>query len=297
MDITVSVKCSDKVIHIDVNTLLKHDFFRTQLSNFNTKMTHETKTITDSRGNTQLIDCYCIPQISVGCKSDTLKKLLRSEYSDYTYYLSAGEYDDDIIEFFMYNDMYGFCYRISFGTWGFFVEEYFDLLLFVKQKVTHVNAYDFIKHFYFWSSYLEYSFKICPEGGLDKSLIPDLLEYLDDGLSQDYHFPYDNSITSNTIKTIIYCCKNGFLTEIKEILNVDKIKNTIDKFIKGNKFECMHKYNTLYEREKNMEIFKTIIREIFVLLGEISNYGIFDIRELQPVEKYIEYMENLPIYD
>ena len=305
MDITVSVKCSDEVIRIDVNELNRIEFFRKQLSNFGTGMTHETKTITDTNGETQVIDYYTIPQISVGCKSSTLLKLM-SPARDYRYNVWPGRYDDDLIEFFMYNDMYGFGHLINFATYGFMVSEYFDLLLFIKKKLRlvqasqsssgEVNVYEFIQHFYFSSSYLEHSFEVCHVGGLDHSIIPDMLVFLDKGLMQEYHCPYQNDITIDTLKSIVYCCNHGFIENINATVNTDKIKKTIEVFVEKNRFNCK---STFYcnNRSEGMKNFKTDLAKIYEVLRELDELGIIRLQEINPMEKYIQYMTDLPTFN
>jgi len=288
MDITATVKCSDQTIQLSPTILLQVDYFRDDL-----KITHETKTITNKDGSEQVIDYYGIPQLQVECKSTTLLNLLTStRYCSYNVWPS--QYDDDLIELFMYNDLYGFGRLIVFATYGFVVKEYFDLLLFIKQRMPKVNVYSFIRSFCFWSSYLEHSWKVCPKGELDKTIIPNLLEYLDYGLLQHYRSPYDNNVSINTLLTIAYCAENGFLEEIKRAVNTNKIKQTIEKFIERNKFHCK---STFYcnNRFEGMSNFITGIKSIYQTLSKLDELGVINLKEIDPVETYIKYMESLPL--
>ena len=209
MDITVTVVCTDQTIKIKYAELLKFDYFKTLLStNFNCKMTHSTETITDFKGQTRILDCYKIPQLTVDCKASTLQKLVyphkvlfltetnpnagkyksffhRKAHSRYEVEFIVeplDEYTDDLVELFLYNDMYGFSHSISLGNKSHMIEEYFGLITFIKQKLPHLNPYDVIQCHTHGPVFVDMSFSLCPQGKLDESLIPDLLEYIDYGL-------------------------------------------------------------------------------------------------------------------
>jgi hypothetical protein len=170
MEITVSVKCTDTVIEIPYNTLIKWNFFSTMLSTFSTKVTKE---LIQENNNSYYI--YKIPVINVDCKSSILNTILTGSKIVF-----RGEYDDDLIEFLYINGLMGGICTLKHGTWGFNYKEYIDLLLFIKDRMPTVNTFEFLYEGgmkWEMSSFLEHLFEECVDGTMPDELIEDYLHY------------------------------------------------------------------------------------------------------------------------
>lgn len=76
MEVTVSVKCRDCTIRVKLSDLLKYPFFRTHLTEMETQIAHERKTIINSNGNEHILDIYIIPELTVSCQSNILLELI-----------------------------------------------------------------------------------------------------------------------------------------------------------------------------------------------------------------------------
>jgi hypothetical protein len=170
MEITVSIKCSDQAIRVKYIDLLKYPFFQAQLSNFNTRVTHQVETISLPDDGIQTLDHYIFPQLTLECKSTILLKLLYPKEFDHShekerikkyktsplfqlraladyviqYPIKPGEYDEDFLELILYNNMYGFNHCIdTYNYINFWIYPYSSSKNFPEQ--TYSIFYKIIK--------------------------------------------------------------------------------------------------------------------------------------------------------
>lgn len=319
MEITVSVKCSDQVIRVKYIDLIKYTFFQTQLSNFNTKMTHRIETVTCIDGETQTLDHYIIPQLTLECESTILLKLLypkeikhlhekerikrfsssplfqlRAHINyEIEYPIKPGEYDEDLLELILYNNMYGFNHHINTNNYSNFWNEYLDLPLYIKQKFPRVNVFNFLQNIRFVDLFIERYFEICSKGEMPvdmQVLIPDLLEYIDYGLwgSVEIYGSCKKEFTLQTLKSLKYFHQLGLANLIHKHINTDKIKQTFMNIIEAYKYGCASDHNIDY-RNGNIERFNDFLNKIFEVLGELDKLEIVKLADIGPVETYRVY--------
>lgn len=312
MEITVSVKCADQIIRVNYADIIKYTFFKTQLSNFNTKMKHKVKTKGDPNA-IQVFDYYIIPQLTLECKSSTLLQLLYPKESlddypmDYSrsqlssifplrshvkhrimYTINSSGLDDDLLELFLYNNMYEF-YHIIF-IYPSDLNYFRDLPLFIKGKYPRVNVFEFLQNYQFVDDMLDHNFILCKDGKIDKLLIPDLLEYIDYGLWGTYNTSsYNNHRRRQTIITLqslIHCHQLRFI----ENINADKIKKLLMFVIKDYKRDCTHK-SIWYanSRHDNIMLFNAFLNQIFEVLQELGKLGIVKLDDVGSMEMYRVY--------
>lgn len=301
MEVTVSVKCIDKEIRVSIGALLKNEYFTKQLSNFDTKMTLDTKIITTVSGKNQQIDCWNIPQLTVDCTSTTLFKLLFPKYNEWNQVLwdysriSDDDDNDNFIEYLIYNDMYCFNHVLKFEDYRDvgYVEKHFDALLCIKQKLPTINVYTVTKCIWNWDDFLCYSFKTCSMGKLDEVLIIDLLDYIDYGLNKS------NKLMINILKCIVYLNDSRFRDIILKKISTNKIGQIIHKFVResADDYDQLHTY---YDDGEFANKFYKRLEKVYKILTRLNEIKIIDLKLLRSFSEckqdymdMVEYKGNL----
>lgn len=284
MDINVSIKCKDQTIQVKLIDLVKYEFFKNLLTNFNTQITHEKKTILSSNGVSQNVDVYVIPELIVSCKSTTLLELIYP-VKELTIY--PDTYTEDLLEYMHYNQMYEFNHYIRYNCWGKMEDNYFGILTYIKQKQPNVNVYTFLRNFKSWYSLLEHSFKVCHLGLVDPILIPDMLECIDLVILHDYNAydMYFNEPIVNLLHCLVYCCTIGFVETIQGKINDEKIKFILQVYIQKNKIHCTDSHHADYF----IGLFYSNLDKIFVELIELAKLGVINMAEIWPIDQYRVY--------
>ena len=302
MEVTVSVKCTDQEIRVSIGALLKNEYFTKQLSNFDTKMTLDTKIITTVSGKNQQIDCWNIPQLTVDCTSTTLLKLLFPKYNNWdqvvwdSSMITNDNDNDNFIEYLIYNDMYCFNHVVKFEDYRDvgYVEKHFDILLFIKRKLPTVNVYTVTKCIWNWDDFLCYSFKTCSIGKLDEILIIDLLDYIDYGLTHQL-----NKLMINVLRCIVYLNDSRFNDIIFKKINTDKIGQIINKFVRENADDYDH-LHTYYDDGEFANDFYKRLSKLYDVLTRLNEMKIIDLKLLRSFSEckqdymdMVEYKGNL----
>jgi|SRR5579872_1880393 len=313
MEITVSVKCADQIIRINYTDIIKYSFFRTQLSSFNTEMKHKVKT-KRSPDATQVLDYYIIPQLTLECKSTILLQLLYPKESldayptnymklgassifplrscakyKILYKLNSKELNDDLLELFLYNNMYGF-YHIIFIYHQSDLEYNRNLPLFIKNRYPRINVFEFLQNYDFVEDMIDYNFTLCKEGKIDQSLIPNLLEYIDFGLwgihNTSYYDNHRRRQTIITLQSLIYCHQLHLI----ENISTDKIKKLLAFVIEDYKPDCTHKSIWYADsRSYNIILFNKFLNQIFEVFLELDKIGIINLADVGAMETYQVY--------
>lgn len=277
MIMNVTIKCIDRPISIPLPKILNYDHFKKQLSNIMYKTIHKDE---------YSADVYIVPHISVDCLSGILLILL----SPLEYEIQPGKYNDTTIDVLLFNHIYDMNQRIMCSTWNFNPEKYMDLLLFIKQKLPQNNAFTVIidGKFYFWKTLLEYSFELCAKGNLYELIIGDLFQYLDYGLYQECREPYDIKLTIKVLDCIIWCCMHHFEEFVKEYIDSEKIKKTLEVFVKRHEIQCTteRKYN---EKAYNLVAFEFRLMAIFKRLTKMMILGLINMNVIGDIENYRVY--------
>ena len=173
--ISVPVTCSDGNIEVDINTLLKIEYFNRLLtSNIGTcKLTSSKAISTDGKS---INYNFNIPIITVDCSKKVFEILLHSK----DYYVYPDRYNDELIELLLYNDMYDMGLNMRSFTYGFGVKEYISLVYFIKQKLPNMNHYEVLTRGGFRRSQdcIDHLFILASTNELDKNILPDILQYI-----------------------------------------------------------------------------------------------------------------------
>ena len=279
MEILVRIKCSDQIIEVNLDQLLKHQYFQNALTE---RRFERTESIDDI--GTKTIKCeWNIPQISVDCCSQVLKILLHGEYC-----VRPNNYDDKLIEIMLYNDKYKMRASIKNTTWGFNAEEYFDLIYFIKQKMPTVNPYDFVKKggFNFSESFVHSSFKLYALNQLDEQVIPDLLPYLKKTILGKFwisQFPGFGIL--HVLDSIINACdlhRNIILTQINDLV----IKTMLDNLLRDNSYFCENGSFQISSRDFR-ELYNKTIELTFERLRKLESYEIICLDKIGKMEDYL----------
>jgi hypothetical protein len=291
MDVRVSIKCRDCTIRVKLVDLLKYPFFRTQLTAMETQMAHERKTVIGSNGSEHNLDIYIIPELTVTCKSNILLELIEQVRKS----IFLDQYDEDLLEYIQYNQMYEFNHLIESHCWGNADTEkrFYGLLTYIKQKLPHFNVYMFLKNCDLELGLLKYSVKICPLGELDSILIPDMLEYIELVMLQNYYPTYLYEINSivDALHCLVYCYNIGFMEKVKEKINSMTIKRILQDYKqKSEKFYTEYRHRGYSGFFSN---FNYMIDKIFNELHELAKLGLINMTEIGSMETYkIEEIKN-----
>ena len=305
MDIEVSIKCLDRVIRVKYNDLIKYKFFKTLLTNFNTKMTHYTETQA-ATNDIRVVEHYIIPQLGVDCKSTTLLKLLYPEEIQFEWIhekiksfspsllfmnrsqaifrveVEVGNYEDDLIELIMYNNMYEFNHIININRVKDFNGFTGDLPFFVKQKLPAVNVFNFLQNCWRCDDWIDHYLQECSKGTIDHSLIPDLLEYHSYGFygtgDPNYYGEYRLGMVIVTLKAIVYCHENGFDTLVMSKIDTNKIKTLIMDILPDEHKELVKSaaITVLGIREYYTKIHTKNIEDTRSIVNDLNRSKIFD---------------------
>ena len=231
--IYVPVICTDGIMEVDINILLKFEYFNRLL---NTNI--GSNKITNSKESDDKVTKYIfeIPHITVECSIQTFHILLNSE----TYWIEYDndDYDDYLIELLLYNDMYMINKQIE----GIMIYELgrlniSKLLNFIKQKLPENDPFDVLRKgsikTIFINNLILDSFELASENKLDKNIIPDLLNYISNTLLRvgnnldDFLFyildvailhykEYPEIISSQITDKILSDILKNFVNDVKE---------------------------------------------------------------------------------
>lgn len=290
MDISVPIVCSDKTIELPLKKLLKYRYFDELLSKRTiTKIYHNSSTDNEDKNeieNKFVSYTISVPYISVECSSEILLRLVTNKYD---YMIHPYNYTDELIEIMMYNAKFGTGLKLMNSTWGLNIKQYFDMIVFIKQKLPTVNAYYFLEESGFWfpSSFIEHSFELCAQNKLDSILIEDLLSYLSRYLLISKTSCFDcNKRMLSVLDTIVNCC-GEYKHIIERKVNDELIKNFLRKFVKNNEFYCSSDY--YYNKQQKIIDYNEALKLIFEDLRKIANYGIINMNNIGTIQEFQVY--------
>jgi hypothetical protein len=297
MKVYVTINCNDKPVKVNINQIIKYDYFNKMLSNFNTKMTCETIEKLDNSGNKYLIDVYSIPHISIECSSDIFNQLLDGNLK-----INPGDYSDSLIEFLLYNDMLQMGCTIKYTTFGFNAKDYFDIVDFIKSKLSHLNVFEVIINGGMWCSemYIQYAFNHCDE--LDNLIIQDLLEYLHYYITEHKYdvFSYDYQLPIHVIQSIQTIYKIDPIGT-KNKINSQDICKMLENYISSNYFWCTSKCDKCIQTNQGrfhcgqhtdrdsieyIKKYNNILDEIFKELYDLHDMELVNLEEIGNITKY-----------
>ena len=177
--ITITVHCTDNVININYGEIIMNMYFCKLLSNFNSKVSVETKQLTYANGNHRLYDVYNIPHIYVTCSSLTMQRLIQDIWDrpNNTYTLDGSEQSyQELFDYITHHDMYLFNNSIKIIV-SRSNEIYISALMYFKKQIPSTNVYDFISNINSGSFYYfcKVSWDYLIRGNLDVELVVDLI--------------------------------------------------------------------------------------------------------------------------
>lgn len=264
MDVFVTVNCADIQIKINLNDLLKLDYFKKMLNNCSTKMTSKEDKIIKNNV-TWTIYTYEIPEITLDCSSKVLLTLIEN----HIYYIWSFNNKEFLLELMLYADMYMVPFRIRFNN-GFDVKDHFWFVEYIKQELPNLNPFEIIRNggFTYYQFFIEYGFKVLNENLIDaESPFPtgDLIDYLKDYINVKYDV-FSPEPMMDVIKAIpiLY---NYDSEKVSKIINHESISKLIDNFTTHSKFYMdSHKYIDKYNLLINQ-----LFSEFELLIGLIGN--------------------------
>lgn len=179
--ITITVHCTDNVIKINYGKIIMNTYFCKLLSNFNSKVSVETKQITYANGNHRLYDVYSVPHIYVTCSSLTMQRLIQdmdlfsTGCTRYTFDETEQSYQE-LFDYITHHDMYLFDNKVKIIAWHG-NENYISVLMFFKKQISSANVYEFISNINYGSFYYfcKVSCDYLIRGDLDIELVVDLI--------------------------------------------------------------------------------------------------------------------------
>lgn len=267
MDICVSVKCSDRVIRVKLFDLVKYEFFRNQYDILNSRITHESKTLTNSSGIHQNVDIYVIPELTLSCKSDILVSLT----SNSTFMIRPGEYSENLLELMMYNRMYEFNHAFTIdGNWDS-PKIYLSLLLYVKGSLPQFNVFVFLESFVMRNTLLEYVLINCRSffnaaNPISNAILLDTLECINDVIIQNYREYYGASIFNILVEFLVWCCETELVEKVREKFTIDTIELLMKAFV--------WQHRRCYVDSLDRDFYNGELNRIFSELHKLEKYGI-----------------------
>jgi hypothetical protein len=302
MKVCVTINCNDKPIKVNINKIIKYEYFNKILSNFNTKMICETIEKLDTSGNKYLIDVYSIPYISIECSSNVFNQLLGNKLR-----ISAGNYSDSLIEFLVYNDMLQMGCTIDYNGWGFDVKSYFDIVDFIKSKLPHLNVFEVISNGGMNYSELYIAYAFSHYDNLDNLILQDLLEYISDYIIKHKYnvSSYDYVLPIYIIKSIRAIYKIDPIG-IKNKINSQAICKMLENYISSNYYWCTSKcdnciHNLSYGKlckhidkynKSNVGYirkYNDVLDHIFTELKYLHDMKLINLEEIGNITKYKVY--------
>lgn len=192
MEVIVPVTCTDKLIEVNLTALLKIEYFKLLLSNFNTKVVFDKQVITEN-GMLFTVYNYKIPHVTVDCDSDLFVKLVN--LSGTTIKIKFDEYNkEELLKLMLYIDMYQidcklthYIYKCRYSNSRFSDSDdddkfkarcHFDFVQFVKHNMPHLNAFEVIrKGKFIWANhFIHHGSKLFRANQLSNDLCEDLFE-------------------------------------------------------------------------------------------------------------------------
>jgi len=164
------------------------------------------------------------------------------------------------------------------------------MIIFIKQKLPTVNAYNFLAKSGFWcpDAFITHSFKLCAQNKLDIILIEDLLSYLNRYLliNKISCFNYNELILS-VLNTIVNCCVN-YKHIIKKEIDNEIIEKMLHKFVKNNKYDCT---NNAYfnDRKQNIITYNDTLKKIVEILQKLADANIIDLNNVGTIQEFQVY--------
>lgn len=259
MDIIASIQCSDGQIEVRVKKLLKFQYFRKMLNNFNTKMEYKREIIKENNMNITIYQ-YRIPELSVDCSSKALKILLEYHYDIYSF-----REKELLLELLLYADMYQMPFQIHFKN-SFLAKQQMWFVKYIKDELPHINAFILIKEggFCLHECFVEHAFELMSNNELDilgNGLAYDMLEFI------ELHMQGANVSRCNEFRLIIMLnaiCSIKHLyalypEQIKKIINAKLLKDCLEDCVS----ECNYSINAYNRLPKEAKKFYAHKEELF----------------------------------
>ena len=274
MDIYVSIVCVDEVIRVKLSDLTKHEFFRNQLTCFNSTIRHERQTIKDSMDVSRNVDVYIIPELTVSCKSKILLKLIQQKFS---FYIVPNKYGEDLLELMMYNRMYEFYHTFELIHLPQLRNTYIEFLLYVKRNLPQFNVFLFCENCDVLNYLVEYiinQYQIICQNTDTHIILLDLLECFDLMIEPCQRF--DNSIMDcfANIKSLlgfmVWYCETGFSEKVKETFTTNKINFVLQLYLK--RYEDFWK-SFLWDDQRH-KAFNDNLLKFFVEIDKLNKFDI-----------------------
>lgn len=242
MNITVLIKCNDGETEMCYKMLNDWRYFNDMFSNFNTKVTKELVSI-DHKPHF----VYKIPIITLPCKLITLHRI----FEVHIFNITSDEYNEDLIDYLYFNGLTGRIGNIETDNYS----DISDLLLYVKEKLPQVNAYNFVYEgglsIAIYNT-LTFHFELLNSNQLNPLLLSDFLQY-----TSIYYFPPDSYSTHNNnytfknlgrfIEYLDFLCHNDELELVKSINptilfrdDVAGYQQLINEYLNKYSFNNMH---------------------------------------------------------
>jgi hypothetical protein len=170
------------------------------------------------------------------------------------------------------------------------IEEYFSMMIFIKQKLPAINAYDFLSNSGFWNPqcFITHSFKLCAENKLDSRLIEDLLSYVNRYLLINSINCWNyREVVLSVLDTIVNCC-DEYEHIIKKQIDDEMMKKMLHRFVENNKFDCTESCFWI-KKQENVILYNNTLNLIFEKLQKLADVDIIDLSNIGTIQEFQVY--------
>jgi len=284
LTLKIPIICSDGIIFCDVNQMLSYSYFNDVINNMmspnklhcDIKISNNldidvenaeiVRTHTDTINECTVEYNIRVPAVYVKCTCKIFNILLQSE----KYYLPANNYNEDIVDLLIYNDVYNMGLIVEYNTWGFDASEYISLVIFIKEKLPDRDPYDVLikGNFTFASFLIGHAFKLAGQGLLNDSIIPDTLRYTRK-LLRSRDISYECRVLLYDILDTIIRYHVEYAQIIIEQINDDTIQRAVNTFTR----EIGIDHSFMYDKSERLT-FNKALNDLQIRLTKMHELGI-----------------------
>ncbi len=264
--VKIPVQCFDGILETDLNSLLKLPYFNKYLT---TNLGSKRLSIIRTDGDVTKYD-ISIPKLEVECSMHVFDILVNN-----TKYSMDPPYDDSLIEFLIYNDMYMTNVELDLS-----LHDIKSLIHFVKEKLPSFNVYNILKrgmcNKLYYDLFIKISFEYLSEHELTTDVTHDLLSIVKDILL-DEEYGTETGLNSFEVKLLILnqviVCYDTYSEVISLQIN-DEVMNLVVNnmisdisempycwFLSRDRWEVVH--------NKNLDAISDIVTKL-IKIGLIS---------------------------
>lgn len=269
MDILALIQCSDGQIEVKVKKLLKFQYFRKMLNNFNKKMEYKKEIIKENNMNVTIYQ-YRIPELSVDCSSKAFKILLECHY-----YIYSFKEKELLLELLLYADMYQMPFQIHFKN-CFRAEQHMWFMKYIKDELPYINAFILIEKggFCLHTDFIEHAFELMSNNELDilgNGLTYDMLEFVELHM-QGAGVPSCDQFRLKIMLNAICSIKHLYALypeQIKKIINAKLLKDCLEDCV--SECNCLvNIYNLLPKEAEKFNAHKEKLFNEYLILEQLN---------------------------